>query len=99
MNIVNKEMLTIVTNTMIALLSKKDDMRKLVRVADVEAHLLQTGIRQFVPVTMCLKSLIQVRYVRYYKLDNGELMYGFTKLALSRMNGNNLTITNNEESA
>ena len=82
---VNKEMLKKVTDAMVAVLMEKGSMTRMVKVEEVEMFLLERGEEAFVPVTLCFKALITVSYVRYFKKDNGQLVYGFTKKALQRL--------------
>lgn len=83
---ITKDMLNAVTATMTQLIKEKGNMNKMVSVEEIESTLMQTATT-FIPVTLCLRTLIDVKYVRYFKMESGKLVFGYTKTALQRMNG------------
>lgn len=83
---ITKEMTQAVTHAMWELLKEKGAMNKMVSQHAIETYLLEHNYPNYVPVLLTLKALIQVKYVRYYRLDSGNLVYGFTKTALNKIN-------------
>ena len=82
---ITKEMLTIVTDAMIAIMNEKGAMTRMCKAEEIESLLLKADVKEFTPVMMCLRGLIDVKYVRYFKKDSGQLVYGFTKKALEKI--------------
>lgn len=82
---ITKEMSTAVTGAMLELILNKGSKRSMVYQEDVERYLLSHGCNTFVPVGMTISTLIGARYLRYFVLDNGRRMYGFTDLAWEKM--------------
>lgn len=85
MNIITSEMSRYVTGAMTTLIQQKGDMTKMIYAEDVEAFLLSKNVKVFVPVALTISALIDARYVRFFTLDNGRRVFGYTKRAIDKL--------------
>jgi hypothetical protein len=75
---VTQPQITHVVQAMSHLISEKGAPNKMVSVESIEA-LMTSHVTEFVPVSCVLSTLIKAKSVRYYKMDSGKLVYGFTQ--------------------
>ena len=78
-------MLRTVLRAMEVILSQKGQVSRMMTAEEIEEFMFMNDIKEYIPVLMCLRNLIEQKYVRYFKKTSGQLTYGFTKSALEQL--------------
>lgn len=86
-NFITEQMVSVILHALYELISKKGSLNKMVTVEDIEEFLLFNNEQYFVPVNLTLSSLLKAGRVRYFKLENGRTMWGFTQKSKDFING------------
>jgi len=87
-NLITVRQLDTVVDALLVTLKNKGALTRMSKVEEIEEAMLNIGVNEFVPVTMCLRKLVEAKFMRYFKKDSGQLVYGLTKMAIAQVEGN-----------
>jgi len=86
---ITKDMVLLVIHAMIGEISKKGATNKMVTLERIERALLTLNPTMYIPTAIILRELVKTKRVRYFKLDSGQLVYGFTPSEIERIKQRN----------
>lgn len=90
---ITKQMIDAVLHAMQVGIQAKGAPNKMLTQEAIEEIMFKQGITFFVPVRTTISGLIQKGLITYFQLNNGRLMFGFTKTMQEKAFPPNFTAT------
>lgn len=84
---ITKEMVNAVCKALTTLVQAKGKRNGMATLEQIEEQMMKDGVTFFVPLRLTLSGLIDKSIIRYFKMENGRLVFGYTKAAQDKVFG------------